>query len=385
MYETLLERAADAQVCPVSEPESSHEAMVSCDDQDRTDCPLPTAQADSFLALLDDLERCSKYSDRSSVIARYKAWIGRNSEASAALYAAWFNLGVELAGAGDKAGAISAYQTVLTLRPGFYPAAINLGTLMEAAGQPEAALAAWRRGLQPEDDRIALLDYRARLVEARLRKQQAMAAVLHVGCGAPGQKKLPPAFLDTGWREIRVDADPDVRPDFLAGLTDMQAIPDGLADAVYSSDPIEHLYPHQVALALSEMRRVLKSTGFAMIRLPDLQEIARHVAEGRLEDALYVSPIGPITALDMLYGYRSSLASGRAPNTGPRTGFTSATIGAALISAGFSAAMVQRDPSTFSLTAIAFRSRPDDEQMARVRMQMLPAADHPVVLWTPSD
>jgi tetratricopeptide (TPR) repeat protein len=104
---------------------------------------------------------------------RYQAWIGRNSGASPALYAAWFNLGVELAASGDKAGATSAYQTVLALRPGFYPAAINLGTLMEAAGQPEAALAVWQQALQPEAARTGLLEYRAQLAAAAGRKAEA--------------------------------------------------------------------------------------------------------------------------------------------------------------------------------------------------------------------
>jgi hypothetical protein len=161
----------------------------------------------------------------------------------------------------------------------------------------------------------------------------------------------------------------------------MQVISDGLADAVYSSAPIEHLYPHEVALALREMHRVLKPTGFVLIRLPDLQELARHVAEGKLEDALYMSPVGPITPLDMLYGHRLSLESGTAISA-PRTGFTSATIAGALITAGFGAAMVQRDPSTFSLTAIAFRSRPDAAQLARAQTQMLPAVASPAVLYT---
>jgi methyltransferase family protein len=377
MYEILSDRFVDSQDCPVSDLEGTQEITVPLHEQDR----IGPAKADSFLDLLDELGRHPLSGDRGQVIAGYRAWIGRNSVASAALYAAWFNLGVELAGAGDKAGAIDAYRTVLALRPGFYPAAINLGTLMEAAGQPDVALATWQRGLQSEGDRAVLLDYRDWLAEGRRIKQQAMTAVLHLGCGARGRKKLPSVFLGSGWREIRIDKDPDVRPDLRAGLTDMQGISDGLADAVYSSDPVEHLYPHEVALALREMHRVLKPTGFVLIRLPDLQELARHVAEGRLEDALYVSPLGPITPLDMLYGHRPSLESGTAINA-PRTGFTSATIAAALIKAGFGAAIVQRDPSTFSLTVIAFRSRPDGAQLAWARTQMLPAADYPAVLYT---
>lgn len=128
--------------------------------------PSPPPDDDSFFDLLADLDRRGTTVSRNEIIARYQAWIGRNSGAAPTLYAAWFNLGVELSAAGDKAAATSAYQTALALRPGFYPAAINLGTLMEAAGQPEAALAIWQQALQPEETRSALLALRHRMAAA---------------------------------------------------------------------------------------------------------------------------------------------------------------------------------------------------------------------------
>lgn len=157
-----------------------------------------------------------------------------------------------------------------------------------------------------------------------------------------------------------------------------------LIDAVFSSHNIEHLHPHEVAPALLEMRRVLKPIGFLLITLPDLQEVARHVAEGRLEDCLYMSPMGPISPLDILYGHRPSLAAGNLFMT-HRTGFTGGTLAAALIGAGFAAAVVQRNPPAYSLTAIGFRSRPDDAQLARAQAQMLPATGHSALLYTRSD
>ena len=64
------------------------------------------------------------------------------------------------------------------------------------------------------------------------------------------------------------------------------------------------------------------------------------------------------------------------------TGFTATTLGAALIGAGFVAVVIQRDLPNFSLTAIAFRTHPDAEQMAIWRARLLPAADRPTVLYT---
>jgi tetratricopeptide (TPR) repeat protein len=184
-----------------------------------------------------------------------------------------FNLGVELARAGDNAGAVNAYQDALTLRPGFYPAAINLGTLYEAVGEIDSALATWHQGLQSDKSRTALLDYRIRLEEAWRAKQQSIPAVLHVG-GGTLEAKLPPMFFETNWREIRVNADPEVHQDFTGDLTNLHAICDQLVDAVYSSQAIENLHPREVPLALREMHRVLKPAGFTLISVPDLQEVA---------------------------------------------------------------------------------------------------------------
>jgi SAM-dependent methyltransferase len=204
--------------------------------------------------------------------------------------------------------------------------------------------------------------------------------LLHVGCGDYQAEKLPMVFR-TGWREVRLDIDPEVHPDFVASITDMSVISDGTIDAVYSSHNIEHLYPHEVPLALSEMRRVLAPTGFAFIQLPDLQEIARHIADGNLEDSLYMSSMGPIAPLDILYGHRPSLASGNV-FMAHRTGFTGATLGTALIKAGFAAVLVQRDPLAFDLTALAFRRGLSEEQVISAQARILPAPDQPAVLYT---
>lgn len=348
---------------------------------DMVESPSP-AGTDSFLDLLSGLERYPTTGDRSQAIAAYHAWINRNDAAPASLYAGWFNLGVELARTGDQAGAVYAYQNALALRPGFYAAAINLGTMMETMGQPEAALAAWQQGLQPEHARTALLGYRNRLAEVLRIEQERIPAVLHLGCGAVAQAKLPPVFRAGDWRTIRVDTDPDVHPDFVAGLTDLHGISDGLADAVYSSTAIEKLPSHEALAALREMHRVLKPHGFALICLPDLQEVARYICAGKLEEPLYMSPAGPVAPLDILYGHRPAMAAdaGFEP---PRTGFTSATIAAALISAGFAASVLQRDPAAFRMTAIGFRGPLDREHMAKVQAQMLSSV-HPAVLYTPA-
>ncbi|WP_439594647.1 class I SAM-dependent methyltransferase [Falsiroseomonas sp.] len=177
--------------------------------------------------------------------------------------------------------------------------------------------------------------------------------VLHVGCGAASPDKLPAHFFPAGqWREVRLDIDPDVAPDVLASITDMAAVPDASVDAIWSSHNLEHLFPHEVPLALAEFRRVLKPGGFALMTMPDLQQIARLVAEDRLTDPAYLSPMGPITPLDMLYGHGASLARGNV-FMGHRGGFTARSLEMALIAAGFPIVRVVRDES-FALWATAY-------------------------------
>jgi SAM-dependent methyltransferase len=185
------------------------------------------------------------------------------------------------------------------------------------------------------------------------RQSAAPRLVLHVGCGAADPAKLPPAFFPTGaWRELRLDIDPAVAPDVVASITDMTPIPDGSVDAVWSSHNMEHLYPHEVPVALTEFRRVLKPGGFALITVPDLQAAAELVAADRLGEAAYVSSAGPITPLDILYGLGSALAQGNA-FMGHRTGFTARTLEAALTAAGFPVVRVIRD-GKFALWAAAY-------------------------------
>ncbi len=210
---------------------------------------------------------------------------------------------------------------------------------------------------------------------------QELRQVLHIGCGTYHPDKLPDLFREAGWREIRLDIDPQVEPDLVASITDMRIIADSAMTAVYSAHNIEHLYPHEVPAALSEIRRVLKPDGFAYITLPDLQEVAHRIADGKLDEPLYLSTMGPIAPLDIIYGHRGAIADGNM-FMAHRTGFTSETLGRALIEAGFAAALVQRQVAAFALTAIAFRHRPGQQEVRTAHAHMSP--DWPVVLYEPA-
>jgi len=120
---------------------------------------------------------------------------------------------------------------------------------------------------------------------------------LHVGCGPKHKDQTTIGFNTDEWQEIRFDIDESVQPDLVGTMTDMSSVESESVDALFSSHNIEHLYPHEVPVALKEFSRVLKSDGFVVITCPDLQSVCKLVAEDKLTDAAYVSPAGPIHRL----------------------------------------------------------------------------------------
>ena len=193
----------------------------------------------------------------------------------------------------------------------------------------------------------------------------ARRTVLNVGCGPRAITVIGSVFPAEEWRELRLDIDPQVAPDIVASMTDMAPVPDGVVDAVWSSHNLEHLFPHEVPLALREFLRVLKPGGQLMLAVPDLQTVAKRVAEDRLDEALYMSNAGPITPLDVIYGYGAALARGN-HFMAHRTGFTARMLGKLLQEAGFEPIVLHRDAETFELRARAFRSPAPADALERL-------------------
>lgn len=176
---------------------------------------------------------------------------------------------------------------------------------------------------------------------------------LHVGCGLKTKSQTTPGFNTELWSEIRLDLDPQVKPDIVGSMVSMPNLKDQSVSAIFSSHNIEHLYPHEVPLALAEFKRVLKSDGYLVITCPDLQSVCAAIAEDKLTDPLYTSPAGPIAPVDILFGYRSAIAKG---NTfmAHRCGFTQKVLTGQLRTAGFLAiASLRRYHPFYDIWAVA--------------------------------
>ena len=192
-----------------------------------------------------------------------------------------------------------------------------------------------------------------------------MPVFLHVGCGPKHKDRTTNAFNTPDWTEKRLDIDASVKPDIVGTMLDMSAVDSGSVDAVYSSHNIEHLYPHEVPLALAEFRRVLRPDGFVVITCPDLQSVCQLVADDKLTEPAYTSPAGPIAPLDILYGHRPPMARGNL-YMAHRCGFTQKVLTGTLRAAGFAmVAATRRLHPNYDLFALAtLAERPEDQLRA---------------------
>ncbi len=181
-----------------------------------------------------------------------------------------------------------------------------------------------------------------------------MKKVLHVGCGRKSIVGHFGVFRAGEWAETKLDIEPSVEPDIVASMTDMAMVADASHDAVFSSHNLEHLFPHELRLALEEFRRVLTSGGFLLVLVPDIQKAAAAIAAGDWHRALYESDSGPITPLDVLYGHRASIARGQ-PHMAHRNGFVISSLLASLEAAGFAGVHAKR--SAYDLVAMAYKDR----------------------------
>lgn len=165
-------------------------------------------------------------------------------------------------------------------------------------------------------------------------------SLLHVGCGS----ESIPAFM-SGFVETRLDIDASKNPDIVASMLDMGDI--GEYDSIYCCHALEHLYPFEVKIALQEFKRCLKPGGYAVVFVPDLEGVYA------TEDVLIEAPCGPISGLDMIYGYAKALREGNL-FMAHKCGFVADTLKTAFEDIGFSKVESKR-LTNYNLMAVAVK------------------------------
>ena len=198
-----------------------------------------------------------------------------------------------------------------------------------------------------------------------------MKTLLNVGCGWSNISELK-GFNNDNWKEIRLDIDNTVKPDVVGTLTDMSLIETASVDAVYSSYNLDHIYPHEVPIALKEFYRVLNEDGIALVQCPDIQTVCELIAQDKLLELLYESPIGPIYPIDVIYGNRWQIQNGN-EYMAKKVGFTYSALDASFAEAGFKARYGGRMPASGGeLNIVAFKQKIPVEQMMQIADPLLP-------------
>jgi len=196
--------------------------------------------------------------------------------------------------------------------------------------------------------------------------------LLNVGAGHPDSgAKLPKYFISEGWREVRLDIEPEYQPDILGSMLDMSLVADLSVDAIYSSHNIEHLYFNEISIALKEFRRVLKPGGFVVITCPDIQAAAEMIAEDNLFATAYNSPLGPVTPFDIVFSHRK-LTSREQPYMAHHCGFTLSVLVNTLKINGFAFSIGKRRKEAFDLWVLATHTPISDDELTDLGKKILP-------------
>ena len=189
-----------------------------------------------------------------------------------------------------------------------------------------------------------------------------MPRFLHIGCGRKRKHQTVAALADAAWDEVTLDIDANVEPDIVDKLPELSKVGSDTFDAAYSAHNIEHLYPHEVPLALKAMRRVINPDGFVILTCPDLQTVGERLSVGDIETPIYTSRSGPVSPLDMLYGFRPAMKGGNL-YMAHHTGFTLKSLANACGQAGFAQFFGFRRPNRHDLWGLATKSQKTDDEI----------------------
>ena len=191
--------------------------------------------------------------------------------------------------------------------------------------------------------------------------------MLNVG----GQSKtigIPLHFAD--WKHVLLDIDPQGGADLVCDARDLQSRPAGQFDAVYCSHNLEHYFAHQVPRVLAGFHHVLKAGGFVELKVPDIEALMQLLVSHRmsLDEVLYTAPVGPVTALDIFYGYGKEIEESGSDFFAHKTGFSPARLERAVKEAGFPFVFLTLMPERVEIRALAFKREPTGEQAAMLAL-----------------
>lgn len=186
--------------------------------------------------------------------------------------------------------------------------------------------------------------------------------ILNVG---GGNKSIPIPSHYSGWQHDLLDIDPRDNPDIVCDARKLATLPGGSYDAIYCSHNLEHYYRHDGLTVVKGFFHMLHEHGFAEIRVPDIAQVISLLVEKQLglDDLLYESAAGPITAHDVIYGWQTEIKSSGQDFYAHKTGFTAESLAKMLAEGGFHKIYFRNDEH-LGVHAFAFKTEPTAEQYA---------------------
>ncbi|SFV02955.1 Predicted SAM-depedendent methyltransferase [Polaromonas sp. YR568] len=199
-----------------------------------------------------------------------------------------------------------------------------------------------------------------------VKRRPGVNSVLNVGGGS---KSTPISSHFDGWQHDLLDIDPKGAPDLVCDARQLRTLPGGSYDAVYCSHNLEHYYRHEGLNVVRGFHHILNETGFAEIRVPDIEQVMAAMREQQLEldDVLYQSPAGPITAHDVVYGLQIEIQTSGQDFYAHKTGFTPKSLGKILMDGGFPLVFLSTEQERLAVHALAFKTEPTDAQYELLR------------------
>lgn len=196
----------------------------------------------------------------------------------------------------------------------------------------------------------------------KAKNSPSLFKVLNVGGGSK-TISIPAHF--EGWRHDLLDIDDRGNPDLVCDARELLTLESGQYDAIYCSHNLEHYYRHEGLKVLQGFVHLLNDKGFAEIRVPDIAQVISVVHEQQLDldDVLYVSAVGPITAHDVVYGWQSEIITSGQDFYAHKTGFTTKSLVKFLTEGGFRHIFLL-DDEPLAVHALAFKTKPTESQRA---------------------
>jgi hypothetical protein len=192
--------------------------------------------------------------------------------------------------------------------------------------------------------------------------------VLNVGGGS---KATPIPEYFSNWQHDLLDIDERGNPDLVCDARDLAKLEPNQYDAVYCSHNLEHYYRHEGIKVLQGFVHILKGDGFAEIRVPDIAQVIGAVQDRQLDldDVLYESAAGPISAHDVVYGLQSEIVNSGQDFYAHKTGFTPKSLVKFLYEGGFRHIYLVEDEH-LAVHAFAFKLEPSVKQRALLALPL---------------